>query len=101
MTSRDRESRMNPATKAALLRTIAALLGIAALALAALAFVLIRGGAYPPEGGGSLGHVGMVIAGIVAAFLGVACGGLMLLCISRGRVAARSRPPAANRGPSA
>lgn len=77
---------MVPATKFKLLWTTASCCGVAALGFAALAFVLIKGGAYPPEGGGSLGHVGMVIAGIVAAFLGILCGGLVLVCASRARV---------------
>lgn len=77
---------MKPATKTKLLWTIASFSGVAALGLAALAFVLIRGGAYPPEGTGSLGHVGMVIAGIIAALLGIFCGGLVLVCASKVRV---------------
>lgn len=77
---------MRPATKTRLLWTIASFCGAAAAGLAVLAFVLIKGGAYPPEGTGSLGHVGMVIAGIVAAFLGILCGGLVLVCASRVKV---------------
>jgi len=74
---------MRPATKIGLLWTIAWLCGAAALGLAVLAFVLIKGGAYPPAGTGSLGHVGMTIAGIIAAFLGLFFGGLVLVCASR------------------
>lgn len=74
---------MTPATKTKILWTIASFCGVAALALAVLAFVLIKGGAYPPEGTGSLGHVGMVIAGIIAAFLGLFFGGAVLVCASR------------------
>lgn len=77
---------MRPATKTRLLWTIASFCGLAAAGLAVLAFVLIKGGAYPPEGTGSLGHVGMVIAGIIAAFLGIFCGGLVLVCASRVKV---------------
>lgn len=73
---------MKPATKTKFLWTIASFCGVAALGLAVLAFVLIKGGAYPAEGTGSLGHVGMVIAGIIAAFLGIFCGGLVLVCAS-------------------
>ena len=89
---------MDAATKSKLLWAIASLLGIAALGLAVLAFILIRGGAYPPEGTGSLGHVGMVIAGIIAAFLGVIFGGLMLFCISKGRVVTSASKPTADGG---
>ena len=74
---------MKPAIKTKLLWAIASVCGVVALGLAVLAFVLIRGGAYPPEGTGSLGHVGMVIAGIIAAFLGIITGGLALLCASK------------------
>lgn len=74
---------MRLATKTKLLWTIAAIGGIAALVLAVLAIMLIKGGAYPPEGTGSLGHVGMVIAGIIAGFLSLFCGGLVLVCASR------------------
>ena len=77
---------MRLATKTKLLWTIASICGVAATGLAVLAFVLIARGAYPPEGTGSLGHVGMVIAGIIAAFLGIFCGGLVLVCVSRVRV---------------
>jgi hypothetical protein len=81
-----------------LLWTTAAVLGVAALALAVLAIVLINGGAYPPEGTGSLGHVGMVIAGVIAAFLALVLGLLTALCISKvraariGRLASGSSP---------
>lgn len=81
---------MRPATKTKLLWTIASLCGVAALGLAVLAFVLIKGGAYPSAGTGSLGHVGMVIAGIIAAFLGVFCGGLVLVCASRVKAVQRA-----------
>lgn len=73
---------MKPATKARILWAIAWFCGLAALGLAVLAFLLIKGGAYPPEGTGSLGHVGMVVAGVIAAFLGISCGGLVFVCAS-------------------
>lgn len=81
---------MNLATKTKLLWTIASICGVAAVGLAVLAFVLIKGGAYPPEGTGSLGHVGMIIVGIVAAFLSIFCGGLVLVCASRVRGGGRT-----------
>lgn len=81
---------MEHATKAKLLWASASLLGVAAFGLAVLAFVLIKSGAYPPEGTGSLGHVGMVIAGIIAAFLSVFCGGLVLICASKVKVITRA-----------
>jgi len=81
------------ATKIKLLWTIASICGVQVLGLAVLAFVLIKGGAYPPEGTGSLGHVGMVIAGIIAAFLGIFCGGLVLVCASRIRVIENGNKP--------
>jgi hypothetical protein len=66
--------------------------------LAVLAFVLIKGGAYPLEGSGSLGHVGMVIAGIIAAFLGIFCGGLVLVCASHVRAIENTNKPIPNGG---
>lgn len=80
---------MQPSTKAKLLWTIASLFGLAALGFALFAFALIKGGAYPPEGTGSLGHVGMVIAGIIGAFLAMIFGGLMLFCVSKAKIATR------------
>lgn len=77
---------MEPATKANLFRAIAFFCGVAALGFLVLASVLIKGGAYPPEGTGSLGHVGMVIAGTIAAFLAIVFGGLVLVCASRVKV---------------
>lgn len=89
---------MRPATKTKLLWTIASFCGVAALGLAVLAFVLIKGGAYPREGTGSLGHVGMVIAGIIAAFLGIFCGGLVLVCASHVKVIRNANKPIPNGG---
>jgi hypothetical protein len=77
---------MDAAAKAKLLWVAAWLLGIAALGFAVTAFILIKGGAYPPEGAGSLGHVGMIIAGIIAGFLGLIFAGLTLVCGSKVRV---------------
>jgi hypothetical protein len=65
---------MQLAARQKLVRAIALVLGMAALALAVFAFYLIRAGAYPPEGTGSLGHVGTVIAGLIAAFLALVLG---------------------------
>jgi hypothetical protein len=87
---------MEPATKTKLLLTIASFCGVVALGLAVLAFVLIRGGAYPPQGTGSLGHVGMVIAGTIAAFLGIFCGGLVLVCVSKVRAIESAIKPIPN-----
>ena len=89
---------MRPATKTKLLWTIASICGVSAVWLAVLAFVLIKSGAYPPEGAGSLGHVGMVIAGIIAAFLGIFCGGIALVCASRVRVIENGNKPIPNGG---
>lgn len=89
---------MGPATRIKILWTIASTCGVAAVGLAVLAFVLIKGGAYPPEGAGSLGHVGMVIAGIIAAFLGIFCGGLVLVCASRVRVIENANKPISDGG---
>lgn len=89
---------MMPATKSKLLWTIASFCGVAALGLGVLAFVLIKGGAYPPEGTGSLGHVGMVIAGIIAAFLGILCGGLVFVCASHVKVIQNANKPIPNGG---
>ncbi|MBU0784204.1 MAG: hypothetical protein KJ798_08585 [Gammaproteobacteria bacterium] len=89
---------MRPATKAKLLRAIASLCGVAALGLAVLAFMLIKDGAYPPEGTGSLGHVGMVIAGMIAAFLGVFCAGLVLVCASKVKAIENANKSISSRG---
>ncbi len=56
-------------TKYKMFLAIAGVLGVAALVLAVFGFFLIRAGAYPPSGTGSLGHVGMVIAGGIAEFI--------------------------------
>jgi hypothetical protein len=72
-----------------LVRATAIILGVAAPALAVLGIFLIKDGAYPPEGTGSLGHVGMVIAGVIATFLGVVLGLFSALCISKIRAAAK------------
>ena len=80
---------MEPAAQAKLLRATAFFCGVAALGFVVLAFMLIKGGAYPPEGTGSLGHVGMVIAGAIAAFLAIVFGGLVLVCASRVRAMQR------------
>ena len=69
------------------LRALATFLGIAAVGCAVLGAILIRDGAYPPEGTGSLGHVGMTIAGIIAAFMALILGGLVLVCLSHSRTA--------------
>jgi hypothetical protein len=81
---------MDATTKSKLLWSVASLLGVAALGLAVLGFVLIKGGAYPPEGTGSLGHVGMVIAGAIAGFLALILGGLTIVCVSKGRAVANA-----------
>jgi hypothetical protein len=76
---------MAPTTKSRLLWSVASLFGVATLGLAVLGFVLVKGGAYPPEGTGSLGHVGMVIAGALAGFLALILGGLTIVCVSKGK----------------
>ena len=87
---------MKSSTKIKFLWVIASLCGVAAVGLAVLAFVLVKGGAYPPAGTGSLGHVGMVIAGIIAAFLGIFCGGLVFVCASRVKVIQGANEPISN-----
>ncbi len=87
---------MTPKTKTRILWTIAAVSGAAALGLAVLAVVLIKFGAYPPAGTGSLGHVGAVVAGIVAAFLGLFCAGLVLVCASKVKAIAAAQPARAD-----
>lgn len=89
---------MGLATNTKLLWTIASICGLAAVVFAVLAFVLIKGGAHPPEGTGSLGYVGMVVAGIIAAFLGIFCGGLVLVCASRVRAIENGIKPITNEG---
>jgi hypothetical protein len=78
---------MQPTTKAKVLRGTAAVLIVAALALAGLGVILIKGGAYPPEGTGSLGHVGMVIAGAFGSFLALVFGLFAVFCISKAKAA--------------
>jgi hypothetical protein len=80
---------MQPTTKTKLLRGTAAVFIVTALGLAGFGFFLIKGGAYPPEGTGSLGHVGMVIAGAIAGFLAVVFGLFTVFCISKVKAAAR------------
>ena len=79
---------MRQSAKLKLLRTTAIVLGVAAVVFAGLGILLIKDGAYPPDGGGSLGHVGMVIAGVIATFLAVVLGLFTALCISKVRAAA-------------
>lgn len=77
---------MKIATRIGLLKVVAIISGIAATGFVVLGIVLIKAGAYPPPGTGSLGHVGMVVAGIVAVFLALFFGGLILVCASRRKV---------------
>jgi hypothetical protein len=76
---------MGPATKTRLFQASAIVLGIAALAFAALGIPLIIGGAFPGEGGGSLGHVGMIIGGVICAFFAVVLGLFAVFCISKSK----------------
>jgi hypothetical protein len=62
---------MQATTKSKLLKSTATLLAAMTVVLAGLGIFLVKGGTYPPEGTGSLGHVGMVIAGAIASFLAV------------------------------
>lgn len=91
---------MHLGAKSKLLWATAGVLGVAAVGLAVLGFVLIVGGAYPPEGTGSLGHVGMVIGGIIAGFLALVFGLFMVLCVSKARAVARAMLVASDRHPS-
>ena len=59
---------MQPATRRRALQILTALCSLLATAALGLAAHLIHTGAHPPPGGGSLGHVGMVVAGIGSAF---------------------------------
>lgn len=76
---------MNRTTKRKVLNGFAALLFPVALLLLVLSFILIREGGWPQEGGGSLGHVGMIIGGIIAAFLALISTLFAILCISKSR----------------
>lgn len=91
---------MRPSSKSKLFWTTAAVLGIAALVLAAFSVFQIKAGGYPPEGTGSLGHVGMVISGIIAGFIAIILGLFMTLCISKARAAARVHDPDSGSGSS-
>jgi hypothetical protein len=77
-------------TKAKFFWALAGLLGLAALLFAAFGVILIHAGAYPPEGTGSLGHVGTTIAGIIAAFLALVLSLFTVMCISKARSARRA-----------
>ena len=91
---------MQLGAKFKLLWATAGVLGVAAVVFAVLGFVLIMGGAYPAEGTGSLGHVGMVIGGIIAGFLALVGGLFTVLCISKARAMARTMHLASGRHPS-
>ena len=91
---------MQLGAKFKLLWATAGVLGVAAVVLAVLGFVLIMGGAYPPEGTGSLGHVGMVIAGIISGFLALIFCLFMVFCISKARAVARAMRLASDQHPS-
>lgn len=62
------------------------------LALLGVGFAvhLIRLGAYPPPGGGSLGHVGIVIAGLISGFAAIVFALLGLYARLRARAAGRA-----------
>ena len=74
---------MQSNTRAKLLRATAVVLLATAALLAGFGFMLIKDGAYPAEGTGSLGHVGMMIAGAIAVFLALICALFALLCKSK------------------
>jgi protein-S-isoprenylcysteine O-methyltransferase Ste14 len=74
---------MHASTKSRVFLSVAVALGVSALVFGGLGFVLIKNGAYPPEGTGSLGHVGMVIGGVVASFLALVLGLFAAVCISK------------------
>lgn len=57
--------------KTGLLWGVTITLGIAALLSAIYGIDMILLGAYPDSGSGSLGHVGIIIAGIVLAFMAI------------------------------
>lgn len=80
---------MQATTKFKMLQVTAALLGTAAVAAAGFGFYLIRAGAYPAQGAGSLGHVGMIVAGIIAGFIALVLGLFAALCLSKVRTAPR------------
>jgi hypothetical protein len=84
---------MHSHTKAVLLAVLSTALFIGAVLCLGFAIHLIRGGAYPPAGGGSLGHVGMVIAGLIAAFLAILAALLALYAGIRARAARRISHP--------
>jgi hypothetical protein len=84
------EGGLPPRLRRWILQGLGALLSVAAVGLAGLAWVLIRDGAWPEPGTGSLGHVGMVIAGAIGALLSLLCGLLAVSCWVRSR--RHSRP---------
>ena len=81
---------MRQATKAKALTIAGIILGCMSFALTIFSIILIKDGAFPPEGTGSLGHVGMIIAGIIAGFLAIILGSLTVYCVLRGRTLSRS-----------
>ena len=82
---------MHQATKAKVLNITGIVLGCISFAFAVLSFVLIKDGVFPPDGNGSLGHVGMVIAGIIAGFLVLVFGSLSFFFIHRARKLSRDQ----------
>lgn len=87
---------MQQAIKSKMLRVTPVVLGMAALALGGFGFYLIRTGAYPAQGAGSLGHVGMVIAGIIAGFIALVFGLFAVLCLAKVKAVPRPDFPALN-----
>ena len=76
--------------KAFLLGLLAGVLAVLAAVGGGLAIHLVRLGAFPPAGEGSLGHVGAILAGGIAGFLGLVLGLLALWAGRRARASARS-----------
>ncbi len=76
---------MQSRTKRRALSALSVVLFVAAAALVVFAAVLIHAGAYPAPGEGSLGHVGAVIAGVVAGFAGIVTALFGLWARSRAR----------------
>ena len=81
---------MKKTTKAKLLLGIGLVCGGLSILFFSLSFILIKDGAYPPEGTGSLGHVGMVIAGIISGILTLIFGAVAAYCLKKSRTIMRS-----------
>lgn len=84
---------MQARTKFAVLTGVAVFLALLALLGGALSVYLVLLGSRPPPGGGSLGHVGIVIAGLVVGFASIVLALLGTYTGLRARAVQREQDP--------